>query len=129
MSFNRKGFADLLNRARGDRSINRFGSAAGVDPGYISRLSRGLVANAPSAAVINRLAEAAQNEVGAPDLMCAAGYLVSLPEQKYGSPPGEKDKLQGWEVVIEEAARYNITPDVAVDLIRTLGQSMEKIRK
>lgn len=129
MSFDTEQFADLLLRAKGDRSINRFGAAAGVDPGYISRLLRGLVTNAPSATVINRLADAAQNQVSAADLMHAAGYLTFPPLQSGESRPAETAKLHGWETVIEEAARYNITPETAADLIRALGQSLEKARK
>lgn len=129
MNFDAEQFADLLLQAKGDRSINRFGSAAGVDSGYISRLLRRLVSNAPSAAVINRLAGAAQNQVTAADLMHAAGYLASPPFHSYQSPPVETAKLLGWENVIEEAARYNITPETAAELIRALGQSIEKARK
>lgn len=128
MSFNRERFSDLLRLAKGDRSINRYGVSAGVDPGYISRLLRGLVSNAPSALVINRLAETAQNDIRAADLMCAAGYLGPAQEQNYSSPL-QPSPLQGWEKVIEEASRYNITPEVAADLIRSLGQSIEKIKK
>lgn len=129
MNFDAEQFAGLLLQAKGDRSINRFGAAAGVDPGYISRLLRGLVTNAPSAAVINRLAGAAQNQVAAADLMYAAGYLAFQPLQSGYSLLVETDKLQGWENVIEEAARYNITPETAAELIRALGQSLERARK
>ncbi|MGE5391857.1 MAG: hypothetical protein ACM3PE_12435 [Deltaproteobacteria bacterium] len=128
MNFDREQFADLLRLAKGDRSINRYGVAAGVDPGYISRLMRGLVANAPSASVINRLAAAAENKVEAADLMRAAGYLAPT-EPVYSSPTRAEDALHEWEKVIEEAARYNITPEVAAELIRSVGQSLKKIRK
>lgn len=128
MNFDREHFAELLRLAKGDRSINRYGVTAGVDPGYISRLLRGLVANAPSASVINRLATAAQNNVGAADLMRAAGYLATS-AQTYDNPAQPEYVLQQWGKVIEEATYYNITPEVAVELIRSVGQSLEKIRK
>jgi len=129
VNFNRERFAELLRLAKGDRSINRFGETAGVDPGYISRLLRCLVPNAPSALVINRLAEAAQNHINVVDLMCAVGYLTPSSGESYACDPSKPYRLQDWEQVIEEAARYNLTPEITADLIRSLGQSLEKINK
>lgn len=98
---------------------------AGVDPGYISRLLRGLVDNAPSAAVIKKLADAALTPVSTQEMLAAAGYLDNP-----ASNDGYEFALsyfQPWQKVIEEAARYNISPDAAVDLIHSLGKSMQKI--
>ncbi len=131
MNFDKVSFANLLRRAKGERSINRFGVEAGVDPGYISRLLRGLIRTAPSAAIINKLANAARNGVSLAELMGAAGYLGSMrADHLYtGNTNAEPDKLQEWEKVIEEAARYQISPELAADLIRSLGQSLEKMKK
>jgi SOS-response transcriptional repressor LexA len=76
--FDKQQFAALLKLAKGNRSINRFGTESGVDPGYISRLLRALVGSAPSAAVISKLAEHAANGVSVQELLCAAGYLRPL---------------------------------------------------
>ncbi|MDD2510259.1 MAG: hypothetical protein PHP26_06795 [Syntrophomonas sp.] len=88
---------------------------------------RGLVDNAPSATIIKRLAEVAWNDIAIQDLLAAAGYLE--PDNKR-APDGlsYSPQLQQWEKVIEEAVRYDIPPEAAVDLIRSLGKSMKKIK-
>lgn len=88
---------------------------------------RSLVDNAPSAAIIKRLADVAWNNVTIQDLLAAAGYLE--PDNKQNSAGlSYSPQLQQWEKVIEEAVRYDIPPEAAVDLIRSLGKSMKKIR-
>jgi transcriptional regulator with XRE-family HTH domain len=73
--FDKDRFAELLSKAKGDRSINQYGQHCDVDPGYISRLLRGLRDQPPSAEVINKLASRAYNGVTVEELMAAAGYL------------------------------------------------------
>lgn len=68
-------FAELLGKAKGERSINQYGQHCDVDPGYISRLLRKLREQPPSAEIINKLASKAHNGVTAEDLMAAAGYI------------------------------------------------------
>jgi transcriptional regulator with XRE-family HTH domain len=74
--FNKEVFAELLNIAKGKRSINKYGLDSEVDPGYISRLMRGLIKTPPSAVVINKLAAKAHNNVTVEKLMVAAGYIT-----------------------------------------------------
>jgi transcriptional regulator with XRE-family HTH domain len=119
----------MLILAKGSRSINKFGNDAGVDPGYISRLTRGLVKNAPGATVIKKLADAAWNGVSIQDLLGAAGYI------NIGENIDDQVDLRGWEQlqqwqrVIEEADRYNISPEDALEFITSLGKSMARMRK
>lgn len=75
MEFNKSKFATHLDKAKGKRSINKFGADTGVDPGYISRLLRCLVESAPSANIIIKLAERTHNDVSREELMAAAGYI------------------------------------------------------
>ncbi|MEI7027898.1 transcriptional regulator [Paenibacillus sp. y28] len=75
MVFNKEQFAELLLAARGSRTMNKYSMDSGVDAGYISRLSRGLIDSAPSAAIIRKLADSAQNGVKVEDFMHAAGYM------------------------------------------------------
>jgi hypothetical protein len=75
MEFNKELFADLLQQAKGDRSINRFGSEADVDPGYLSRLLRCCVETPPSAAVLAKIAVKAANNVTIEQLLWATGYI------------------------------------------------------
>lgn len=55
--FNKDLFAVLLSKAKGKRSINQYAKKENVDAGYISRLLRSQIDNAPSATVIAKLAE------------------------------------------------------------------------
>ena len=75
MSFNPEIFAALLERAKGKRSINKYGSDSDVDPGYISRLLRCQTDGPPSASVISKLANKAHNDITVEELLIAAGYL------------------------------------------------------
>src|SRR5690606_29210491 len=73
--FDRKLFSELLQRAKGSRSLNDFAKQSNVNSGYLSRLIRGERPNPPSADVIKRIASAARGGVTLEDLMSAAGYL------------------------------------------------------
>ena len=85
--------------------------------------------NAPSAAVIKKLADAARNSVSAQEMMAAAGYLDIAGNNQSNSNRIDPLLWKRWEKVIEEAARYDISPEAAVDLIHSLGQSLERIKK
>ncbi len=75
MEFNKTLFASYLQQAKGNRSINKFGSDTDVDPGYISRLLRELVDSPPSAEIIKKLASKAYSDITIDKLLIAAGYL------------------------------------------------------
>ena len=119
----------MLILAKGSRSINKFGNDAGVDPGYISRLLRGLVKNAPGAIIIKKLADVAWNGVSIQDLLGAAGYINSSENPDEQVDLRGWEQLQQWQRVIEEADRYNISPEDALDFITSLGKSMARMRK
>ena len=72
--FDKDLFARLLRSARGQRSINHYGNTSQVDPSYISRLERKLVAKPPSPEIIKKLAQKACG-VSYEDFMVAAGYV------------------------------------------------------
>jgi len=87
------------------------------------------VDNAPSAMVINKLADAAWNGVSTQEMMVAAGYLdISDSNHSYNNRT-DPQQWERWEKVIEEAGRYDISPEAAVDLIHSVGQSLERIKK
>jgi len=67
---------ELLNKAKGDRSLNQFASCCKVDAGHLSRVLRGRMVNAPSPETLKKIAENAQNRVTYEELMLAAGHLV-----------------------------------------------------
>lgn len=75
MSFDKEKFAHLVTKAKGKRSINKYGIETGVDPGYISRLMRQLIDSPPSPAVIKKLTDKSHNDISYEELMASAGYL------------------------------------------------------
>ncbi|MBS4218997.1 hypothetical protein KHA96_11790 [Bacillus sp. FJAT-49711] len=74
--FNKEEFAILLERAKGDRSINQYANEAGVSAAHISRFLRNMIASPPTPETISKFAAKAQNEVSYEDLMVAAGHLA-----------------------------------------------------
>ena len=74
--FNKEEFAVLLDRAKGDRSINNFANETGVSAAHISRFLRQIIASPPTPETISKLAAKAHNEVTYQDLMVAAGHLA-----------------------------------------------------
>ncbi len=129
MEFNKQRFAYLLSQAKGNRSINRYGADSGVDSAYISRLLRCLIDRSPSATIIRKLADNAYGGVTTPDLLTAAGYLKPEGYTNDEIDSNKSMRMQEWERVIEEAARYQITAEVAFELISSVGKSLEKIKK
>ncbi|MGE5398179.1 MAG: hypothetical protein ACM3MK_11690 [Chitinophagales bacterium] len=129
MQYDIERLAGYLVLAKGSRSINKYGTETGVDPGYISRLMRGLIKTPPSASVLKRLAEKAYNGVSSLDLMVAAGYLETEENNSlFITPENQKAEYnREWAKVIEEAARYNISPDQAMFLIKSLVKSLEDV--
>ncbi len=75
MKFNKELLANLLKKAKGDRSINGFGFEADVDPGYISRLLRCQVETPPGAMVLMKIAGKASIDITIEQLLGAAGYI------------------------------------------------------
>jgi len=77
MNFNREEFAHLLEKARGNRSINAYAREVGLTGAHLSRLGRGLLTTPPTPQTIDKLASGAANGVSYQDFMQAAGYLES----------------------------------------------------
>lgn len=75
MAFDKELFADLLKKAKGDRSINQYALHSGVSAAHISRLMRGLLDTPPNPDTIKLLSEKAYNGVTYEDLMAAAGHV------------------------------------------------------
>jgi transcriptional regulator with XRE-family HTH domain len=75
--FNKEEFAVLLDRAKGNRSINNFANETGVSAAHISRFLRQMIASPPTPETISKFAAKAQNEVTYQDLMVAAGHITN----------------------------------------------------
>lgn len=78
--FNKEEFAVLLDRAKGDRSINNFANETGVSAAHISRFLRQMIASPPTPETISKFAAKAHNEITYQDLMVAAGHLARKDE-------------------------------------------------
>jgi hypothetical protein len=74
-------FAILLEKAKGDRSINQYASASDVSSAHISRLLRQLVKSPPSPDTISKFAGGASNGVTYNELMIAAGHIDDKTEE------------------------------------------------
>ncbi|MCM3413567.1 LexA family protein [Metabacillus litoralis] len=83
--FDKDKFAELLDRAKGKRSINVFAKECGIAAAHISRLLRGLVDTAPTPPTIRKFADHSQNEVTYEDLMNAAGHFSGIVHHVKGS--------------------------------------------
>lgn len=95
--FNKEEFAVLLDRAKGERSINNFANETGVSAAHISRFLRQMIASPPTPETISKFAAKAHNEVSYQDLMVAAGHLA------------RKDELDGnKENIIERESPRNL---------------------
>ena len=118
-SFDKLTFAKVLSAAKGNRSINQFGTACNVDPGYLSRLLRGLLNGPPGPAILARIAAQADNGITYRDLMLAAGILSPDEElTENGIPSHMQDLLQ------EMQAFFRIQPDMTEDEKATLLRDM-----
>ncbi|MCJ7691214.1 MAG: hypothetical protein MUO60_18140 [Clostridiaceae bacterium] len=83
-------FALLLEKAKGDRSINQYANKIDVSAAHISRLLRKLVKSPPAPDTINKFAIGAYNGVTYSELMLAAGHI----NNKIEDIPTEEKRLQ-----------------------------------
>ena len=75
-TFNKAEFAQLLERAKGDRSINQYATDTDISAAHISRFLREMIDTAPSPETIAKLASKAYNDVSYRDFMAAAGHII-----------------------------------------------------
>lgn len=73
--FDKIKFKELLEKARGNRTIQKYAEESGVSRAYISKYINLRLDNPPNPDVIKRLADAAYNGITYEDLMEAAGYI------------------------------------------------------
>ena len=76
-------FAILLEKAKGDRSINQYANTIDVSAAHISRLLRKLVKSPPAPDTINKMAGGACNGVTYSELMLAAGHIDDKTEELF----------------------------------------------
>lgn len=76
-NFNKQKFAQLLLKAKGERSINQYALHCGISAAHISRLIRNLIDTPPNPETIVKFADKAYNGITYNQLMEAAGYIES----------------------------------------------------
>jgi hypothetical protein len=74
-NFDTISFSILLEKAKGDRSINQYANTIGVSAAHISRLLRKLIKAPPAPETINKFSSGAYNGVTYSELMLAAGHI------------------------------------------------------
>lgn len=80
--FNKEAFALILEKAKGDRSINQYAIDTGVSGSHISRFLRLMIDTAPYPDTLSKLAIKTENGVTYRDLMVAAGHIVEEQESE-----------------------------------------------
>jgi hypothetical protein len=108
--FNKVVFGELIEKAKGDRSINNYALHSGVDASHISRFIRGLVKNPPNPNTIKKLSDHAQNDVTYEKLMEAAGHIVYQQQDLFeldhnGAQIFKNDDLSLYQLMIISAKR------------------------
>lgn len=75
-TFNSTAFAELLNRAKGTRSINEYANQCGISAAHISRHLRELIDVSPSPTTIQKLTSVAHHGVTYAEMMKVCGYIA-----------------------------------------------------
>lgn len=112
--FNKEKFAELLKRAIGKQSINRFWLQTEVSSAYISRLLRCKIENPPSPEIIRKLASHAHDGITYEDFMEAAGHIQRTSVQAIADS-------DHWQKVSESTTDYLI--DNKSDLVNAIAQN------
>lgn len=73
-NFNKKIFALLLDRARGERSLKKYADDCGISYVQLRKLSLGEQQNPPRMKLIEKLGANAEGDITADDFAFAAGY-------------------------------------------------------
>lgn len=89
--FNKESFAELLDKAKGDRSINRYAEETEVSAAHISRFLREMIDAPPTPETISKLSSKAYNDVSYRDLMVAAGHISIVQEE--GTTYNQEDSV------------------------------------
>lgn len=117
--FNKEAFAELIEKAKGDRTINQYANETGVSAAHISRLLRQMIDSPPSPDTISKFTANAYNGVTYKDMMIAAGYILRDSNMEEDSPRKRMEELRR----IEEKIFQVIIADL---MARDFKWSMDK---
>ncbi|NSW92863.1 MAG: hypothetical protein HPY74_19855 [Firmicutes bacterium] len=99
--FDKKKFAELLEKAKGDRSINQYALHSGISAAHISRLLREMIDTPPNPDTIRKLTEKAYNRITYHELMVAAGHFDTKNIEIIETPSEKKVIRYGKDGIIE----------------------------
>jgi len=106
--FNKEEFASLLDRAKGDRSINQYASETDISAAHISRFLRQMIDAPPTPETISKFAEKAYNGVTYRDMMIAAGHISKGNEFEEDSPINRRNEIIRTEQEISQIIIGNL---------------------
>lgn len=106
--FNKEEFASLLDRAKGDRSINQYASETDISAAHISRFLRQMIDAPPTPETISKFAEKAYNGVTYRDMMIAAGHISKGNEFEEDSPINRQNEIIRTEQEISQIIIGNL---------------------
>lgn len=96
-TFNKEKFAMLLDRAKGDRSINQYAIETDVSAAHISRFLRQMIDAPPTPETISKFAEKAYNGVTYREMMVAAGHITEDNNVEEDSPRSRMEEIKSME--------------------------------
>lgn len=125
--FNQEEFAVLLDRAKGDRSINQFANETDVSAAHISRFLRQMIASPPTPETISKFAGKSHNEVTYHDLMTAAGHIARFVDtDENREKEVERDSPRNFRIQLDELKRKFIQVILADLYDKPFKWSVEK---
>ncbi|SCY26618.1 hypothetical protein [Alkaliphilus peptidifermentans] len=89
--FDKEKFAELLDKAKGGRSINKYAEECDISAAHISRFLRLMIETPPTPETISKLSSKAYNDVSYRDLMAAAGHIEIGHSAELGDLEDEND--------------------------------------
>ncbi len=113
-SFNKKIFAMLIDKARGERSVRRFAQEAGISYLQLRKLLMCEQENAPGIKLITKLAENSENGVDFEDYIYAAGKLEADNEDIPEISPRLRLLLKNYEAL---SSKQQKTVDDFIDFL------------
>lgn len=124
-TFKQEQFAQLLDLAKGDRSINKYAEESNVSAAHISRFLRKMIKAPPSPETISKLSSKAYNEITYRDFMIAAGHIDPSSEKQLYDEDKEKKLYQlilkhllkvDYEWNIKKPDKNNFFPTLIIDI-------------
>ncbi|QHQ63463.1 hypothetical protein Ana3638_24020 [Anaerocolumna sedimenticola] len=106
-NFNKKEFANLINKAKGSRTMTKFAEDAGLSVAHISRMINMKLEVPPTPDTIRKLVDREMNGVTYEDLMIASGYI--------SAPAFEQLSIEAHEIETDGRQLTYVLPRSASD--------------